>query len=227
MSKKSKNAKLSQDRLNAKSRNAARAAATAGRSRTFAGKKDKLAKQNADPEIAEGLGEYADQQAAAQTRVRRNGLGMDSDAEEYDAGEHRFTNYYRHCDTDWNDPECNSMHNDRCPKCNAEIQPYFSQENETGEIIVHNKEMYDASDEKIITIDEAIAKLQAAKRICGGDAVLILSLSDSQLNNVNVNDIVPIKDSPDTRYAEVQVKHSNLNEMLERLERLTEWSNKL
>lgn len=56
--KKARNAKLPQDRLNAKARNAAGAAATAGRSRVFADKGDKLAKASADPEIAEGLEEY-------------------------------------------------------------------------------------------------------------------------------------------------------------------------
>lgn len=56
--KKAKNAKLSRDRLMAKARNAAGAAATAGRARTFADKGDILAKNKGDAEIEEGLEEY-------------------------------------------------------------------------------------------------------------------------------------------------------------------------
>lgn len=61
--KKAKNAKMSQDRLNLKAKAAAGAAATAGRSRVFADKQDKLAKAGADPEIAEGLAEYEEKKA--------------------------------------------------------------------------------------------------------------------------------------------------------------------
>jgi len=37
----------------------------------------------------------------------------------------RFINYYEHCETIWTDQsECTN--NDRCPVCNAEIEPYKS-----------------------------------------------------------------------------------------------------
>ena len=64
--KKAKNAKLPQDRLNAKARAAAGAAATAGRARTFADKKDKLVKAGGDPEINEGLEEYEEAKESKQ-----------------------------------------------------------------------------------------------------------------------------------------------------------------
>ncbi len=39
----------------------------------------------------------------------------------------RFRNFYVHCDQEWQD-EWDSMCNDRCPVCNAEIEPYKSEE---------------------------------------------------------------------------------------------------
>jgi len=50
---------------------------------------------------------------------------------------YEFTNYYYHCGTEWEDSECDSMHNDHCPVCDREIEPYKSKENATGEEIVH------------------------------------------------------------------------------------------
>ena len=38
-----------------------------------------------------------------------------------------FKNYYRHCETEWDDT-ADSMCNDRCPVCNAEIEPYKSED---------------------------------------------------------------------------------------------------
>lgn len=53
-------------------------------------------------------------------------------------------NFYRHIgciddftkkDIEWDDPDCDSEHNDHCPICDAEIEPYESEwyevENET------------------------------------------------------------------------------------------------
>lgn len=37
----------------------------------------------------------------------------------------QYVNYYRHCSEHWEDTS-DSMHNDRCPKCNKEIEPYES-----------------------------------------------------------------------------------------------------
>lgn len=48
-----------------------------------------------------------------------------------------FTNHYHHCGQEWEDPDCDSMHNDRCPVCNREITPYKSVENDTGKTIRH------------------------------------------------------------------------------------------
>lgn len=41
----------------------------------------------------------------------------------------RFHNYYEcvDCDERWEDDNCDSAHNDRCPKCNHEIEPYKSE----------------------------------------------------------------------------------------------------
>lgn len=38
---------------------------------------------------------------------------------------HWYRNHYRHCKTEWND-EWSCTCNDRCPVCNAEIEPYES-----------------------------------------------------------------------------------------------------
>lgn len=38
-----------------------------------------------------------------------------------------YHNFYKHCEKEWDD-EWDSMCNDKCPKCNAEIEPYRSEE---------------------------------------------------------------------------------------------------
>jgi hypothetical protein len=53
------------------------------------------------------------------------------------ARKYEYTNYYYHCGTEWEDGECDSMHNDRCPVCNAEIEPYKSMDNKTFEDTIH------------------------------------------------------------------------------------------
>lgn len=63
-----------------------------------------------------------------------------------------------------------------------------------------------------MTIDEAIDMLFAAKIIVGGDANLVLSLTASCLQDVGIDDIVPIKDSDGTRVVEVRVLHPDINE---------------
>jgi hypothetical protein len=62
---------------------------------------------------------------------------------------------------------------------------------------------------KVLTVDKALEILSRAKKRVGGDAALILSLSDSELYDVNVNNMVICKDK-DNRYVEVQVKHDGL-----------------
>lgn len=37
-------------------------------------------------------------------------------------------NHYVHCGEEWVVEDCDSFHNDRCPVCEAEIQPYQSTE---------------------------------------------------------------------------------------------------
>ena len=52
--------------------------------------------------------------------------------------EERFTNHYHceRCNTEWEDTwSCTC--NDRCPECNAETEPYTSEDNEAGEDVVH------------------------------------------------------------------------------------------
>jgi rubrerythrin len=55
--------------------------------------------------------------------------------EEIEEVEALYCNYYRcsECGEEWED-EWDSMCNDRCPKCNAEIEPYMSTDLTTGEI---------------------------------------------------------------------------------------------
>ncbi len=38
-----------------------------------------------------------------------------------------FVNFYHHCDVEWNDA-WDSMCNDECPVCGAEIEPYRSKD---------------------------------------------------------------------------------------------------
>lgn len=71
MNKKNKHAALPQFRRNLKAKAAAGAHATAGRSRVFADKQDKLAKQSADPEIAEGVDEYEAKRAGGALNADR------------------------------------------------------------------------------------------------------------------------------------------------------------
>lgn len=62
---------------------------------------------------------------------------------------------------------------------------------------------------KVLTVDKALEILSKAKKRVGGDAALVLSLTASELYDVNVNNIVIRKDK-DNRYVEVQVKHDEL-----------------
>lgn len=50
---------------------------------------------------------------------------------------YEYENFYYHCGQEWSDPECDSMHNDHCPVCDGEIEPYKSVELATGEEIIH------------------------------------------------------------------------------------------
>lgn len=51
---------------------------------------------------------------------------------EQPSDEHRYRNYYEHCDTQWDDT-WSCMCNDRCPVCNKEIEPYKSEDLEVAE----------------------------------------------------------------------------------------------
>lgn len=66
-----------------------------------------------------------------------------------------YENFYHHCGTDWSDPECDSMHNDRCPICNAEIEPYKSVENESGET-VHHASLKTLKEEEVVNAAKTI-----------------------------------------------------------------------
>ena len=46
-------------------------------------------------------------------------------------------NHYFHCGEEWSDDDCDSFHNDRCPVCRAEIEPFESQELATGKLVHH------------------------------------------------------------------------------------------
>jgi len=41
-------------------------------------------------------------------------------------------NHYTHCGTDWTVEDCDSFHNDKCPKCGDEICPTRSTEYTSG-----------------------------------------------------------------------------------------------
>ncbi len=49
-----------------------------------------------------------------------------------------FRNYYRHCGKEWDD-EWDSTCNDRCPECNAEIEPYESEDIGNGSLLEPNE----------------------------------------------------------------------------------------
>jgi hypothetical protein len=60
----------------------------------------------------------------------------------------------------------------------------------------------------MVTIDEAIELLQKAKASIGGDKVLILSLTGSELEDANVDRLELINDG-NSQYIEVQVNAFN------------------
>lgn len=59
-----------------------------------------------------------------------------------------FANYYKHieCGVEWDD-EWDCMCNDKCPDCNAEIEPYYSEELDRGDNVIdeimHAQDVYD------------------------------------------------------------------------------------
>jgi hypothetical protein len=38
------------------------------------------------------------------------------------------TNHYEHCGVEWDLEECDSFHNDHCPICDREIEPFSATE---------------------------------------------------------------------------------------------------
>lgn len=64
---------------------------------------------------------------------------------------------------------------------------------------------------KILTVDQALAILTEAKKQMGGEAALILSLTDSGIPDADVNDMV-IQYDKDNAYVEVQVSHPYLED---------------
>lgn len=58
-------------------------------------------------------------------------------------------------------------------------------------------------DNKSITIDDAIQILETAKKVCGGKATLILSMMDSEVEDVMVKDLVIINEDGSS-YVEVR-----------------------
>jgi len=63
---------------------------------------------------------------------------------------------------------------------------------------------------KILTVDEALAILTEAKKQMGGKIALVLSLTDSELNDVSINSMVIHNDESNT-YVEVQAFHEGVN----------------
>jgi hypothetical protein len=61
-------------------------------------------------------------------RIRdRDDRDRESDDDETESDGDRFLNHYEHCGECWEDT-ADSMCNDRCPVCNAEIEPYESED---------------------------------------------------------------------------------------------------
>lgn len=75
-----------------------------------------------------------------------------------------WTNFYKHCGEEWVDAECDSHHNDHCPKCNGEIEPYKSVHNATGEEVdlIGRAALEDARNEVI----RGFAKLEHGEEGC-------------------------------------------------------------
>jgi hypothetical protein len=53
-----------------------------------------------------------------------------------------YTNHYYHCGVEWTD-DWSCMCDDRCPVCNAEIEPFWSVDNRDQSEIIHAQEVYD------------------------------------------------------------------------------------
>ncbi len=85
---------------------------------------------------------------------------------------YEYTNKYSHCGEDWEDDECDSMHNDKCPKCNKEIEPYESVDNATGAVVNHVIDRAEARDDKIRKLakktwhDEGSVEIDEDAEVC-------------------------------------------------------------
>lgn len=55
-----------------------------------------------------------------------------------------WTNHYYHCGVQWDD-QWSCQCNDECPVCYGEIEPYASTENDTGDLVIHAQDVYDAA----------------------------------------------------------------------------------
>jgi hypothetical protein len=69
--------------------------------------------------------------------------------------ESRYTNSYL-CPNDqtrWDD-DWSCMCNDRCPSCDAEIEPYATTDNSDGSEVIHNQEVYDKANSEAKKNDE-------------------------------------------------------------------------
>jgi hypothetical protein len=62
--------------------------------------------------------------------------------------ESSYTNHYYHCGVEWTD-DWSCMCDDRCPVCNAEIEPFYSVDNSDNSEIVHAPDVYDLVEGKL------------------------------------------------------------------------------
>lgn len=77
-------------------------------------------------------------------------------------------NFYFHCGTEWSDPYCDSFHNDRCPVCNAEIEPYKSKEFSGPEFVHHplsNELAFDFASAMISATQKLVDKVEGIRGI--------------------------------------------------------------
>lgn len=77
-------------------------------------------------------------------------------------------NFYFHCGTQWSDDDCDSFHNDRCPVCNAEIEPYKSKDISDPEYVHHplsNEIAFDFASGMVIATQNLVDKVEDIRGI--------------------------------------------------------------
>ena len=91
----------------------------------------------------DGSEQWDDNSAARCTNCDWSGFVEELLEEETtEENENAWVNHYFHHDQQWDDTwscQCN----DECPVCHREIEPYASTESESGEVQIHNRQVFD------------------------------------------------------------------------------------